>query len=395
MINISKAAGFLFIIFSAVGILIVPRIAQGAESVNVGVIHWEGFTYSKMMRNSHQMALEMINDEGGIQGKPLKLMYADDQGQRTAGEQAVQDLALEKGAVMLVGGYGSSNTIYMAAMAEKINKPFLISTAADDRITQQDWKNIYRMNPPAQEYAKGVEELLLKKIKPKSLSIIYENSPYGTDSALQMMWFCREHDIEVKKIIPYHKERRGQEYYHKLIAPLQEDNPDVIYMVSYLEDAALIVKNIRELNIKSTLIGGAGGFTSHKFIEMMGDDAENILTATLWTSTLPYYGTQEYYDTYRTRYGVPPDYHGAEAYSSVMVAADVLRRADSFSPEDIRDALNNTDMKTAFGPVFFKNYGKFRRQNSIPTMVLQVINNRYECVWPGSIATAKLSLQQQ
>lgn len=388
MINISKATGFFFFIFTSAVILAVPRIGHGSGPVNIGIMHWEEFTYSTMMRNSHQMALETINSEGGINGRPLNLIYADDQGKRTAGEQAVRDLD-NKGVVMLVGGYGSSNTMYTAGMADKLDIPFLISTAADDRITQQDWENVYRLNPPAQEYAKGVEELLLKKIKSKSISIIYENSPYGTGGALRMMWFCREHDIEIQKIIPYHKERTAQEYYHKLLAPLQGDSPDVIYMVSYLNDAVSIVKKIRELNINSLLVGGAGGFTSHRFIEMAGAAANNLLTATLWTPQLPYSGTKDYYERYMNAYGSPPDYHGAEAYSAIMVAADVLRRTKSFSPADIKDALNRTEMETAFGSVNFKNYGKFRHQNSLPTMVLQIINNRYECIWPGSVATAK------
>jgi branched-chain amino acid transport system substrate-binding protein len=245
------------------------------------------------------------------------------------------------------------------------------------------------MNPPAKEYARGVEELLLKKIKPVSISIIYENSPYGTGGALQMMWFCREHEIEVRKIIPYHKERTSQAYFRKLVAPLKEDTPDVIYMVSYLNDAVSIVKQLEELKINSLLVGGAGGFTSHRFIEMAGSAAEKLLTATLWTPQLPYAGTKDYFRDYVMRYGTPPEYHGAEAYSVLLVAADALRRARSLDPSDVRAALDTTDMETAFGPVHFKSYGKFSRQNSLPTMVLQIINNTFQCIWPGSVATAK------
>ena len=49
-------------------------------------------------------------------------------------------------------------------------------------------------NAPAGEYAKGVEELLLQSVKPTSMAIVYENSPYGTGAAMRMMWFCREKD---------------------------------------------------------------------------------------------------------------------------------------------------------------------------------------------------------
>ncbi len=383
---------FIPVIFSIFIILSGPETAKAADPVVIGVLHWENYPYSDMMRNSHRMALEVINSEGGIRGRPLKLVYADDGGKRKEGEKAVRTLVKKSGAVMIVGGYGSSNTIYTAGLTNDLGMPFVISTAADDRITQRRWKNVYRMNPPAKEYAKGVEELLLKKIKPASIAIVYENSPFGTSGALRMVWFCREHDIEMRRIVPYHKERESPAYFQKLLGTLKDDPPDVIYMVSYLKDGVSLVKKIRELNIKSLLIGAAGGFTSHKFITMAGSASDHLVTATLWTPQLPYQGTGNYYENYLKQYQVPPDYHGAEAYSVLLVAADSLRRAKSFKPEDIRKALDNTSLQTPFGPVSFKSYGKFERQNSLPTMVLQVTDNRFESVWPGEIATSKYRL---
>jgi branched-chain amino acid transport system substrate-binding protein len=45
-------------------------------------------------------------------------------------------------------------------------------------------------------------------------------------------------------------------------------------------------------------------------------------------------------------------------------------------------------MKTPFGPVKFTSYENFERQNSLPTQVLQIINGKFECVWPRELATA-------
>ena len=106
---------------------------------------------------------------------------------------------------------------------------------------------------------------------------------------------------------------------------------------------------------------------------------------------MQYPGTKEYYDQYTKRYASSPDYHGAEAYSALMVAADALKRADSYSPASIRAALDQTDMMTPFGPVKFTSYEKFERQNSLPTQVLQIINGRFECVWPQKLATANFT----
>jgi branched-chain amino acid transport system substrate-binding protein len=318
-------------------------------------------------------------------------VYANDKAKRKPGEKAIRDLVEKAGAVMLVGAYQSSNAIYMARVADKLDRPLLVSTAADDRITQRKWQNVYRLNPPAQGYTNGLEDFFLNKIKPKSMAIVYENSPYGTSGAMRMMWFCRGNDIKLSAIEPYHKERLDPDYFKRIVARVKDNPPDVIYMVSYLEDGALLVKNIREAKIKSLLCGGAGGFTSQKFISAAGDSANHLLTATLWTACLKYPGTREYYDQYTEKYGSSPDYHGAEAYSALLVAADALKRADSYSPASIRVALDETDMMTPFGPVKFTSYEKFERQNSLPTQVLQVIKGKFECVWPQEHASADFS----
>ncbi len=383
---------FYLVILSAIAAnLAAPATTSASEPLVIGVPHSEAYTYANMMKNSFEMALEAINKQGGIKGRLLKLVYANDQGKPKPGEKAIVELVEKNGAVMLVGGYQSSNTVFMARMADKLDRPFLVCTAADDRITQRKWKNVYRLNPPAQGYTNGLEDFFLNKIKPKSMAIVYENSPYGTSGAMRMMWFCRGNDIELRAIEPYHKERLSPDYFKRIVARLKDNPPDVIYMVSYLKDGALLVKNIRDAKIKSLLCGGAGGFTSQKFITAAGTSANYLLTATLWTPQLQYPGTKEYYDQYAKKYGSSPDYHGAEAYSALLVAADVLKRADSYSPASIRAALDQTDLMTPFGPVKFTSYENFERQNNLPTQVLQIINGKFECVWPQELATTNFA----
>ena len=364
-------------ILIVVGSILGPELSHSSEAIVIGIPHSEAYSYATMMKNSFNMALESINKDGGINGTPLKLVYADDGGQPKEGEKAIRQLVDDSGAVMLVGAYQSSNAIYMANTANKLDRPFLICTAADDRVTQRKWRNVYRLNVPASEYANGLEDFLLNKIKPRSMAIVYENSPFGTGGALRMMWFCRENNIDIIGIEPYHKERLKADYFQRIIAPLVKAPPDVIYMVSYLNDGALLVNQIREAKINALLCGGAGGFTHQKFIDKAGPSADNLLTATLWTPQLRYAGTEEYYNQYIDMYGTPPDYHGAEAFSALLVAADALRRAESLNPESIRAALDATDIVTPFGPVKFTSYGKYERQNSLPTQVLQIINGKF------------------
>lgn len=347
--------------------------------------------FGLMMKNSFEMAKSVIKDEGGINGRPLRLVYEDDQGNPDLAKEVIEKLIDQAGAVMLVGGYQSDVTYAMARLVNARDVPFLICTAATDRITQKGWRNIYRLNPPISEYTKSLEDFLLKELRPKSMAVVYEDSLFGTDSAASMMSFLQDNGIEVRDLIGYSLERAGPTYFRSLLAPLTREPPEVIHMVSYLNDGIMLAKTIRDLKIPSRLTGGAAGFTHPEFLKQAGWAANGLLIATLWSSELPYPGVKEYYENYLARHGAAPDYHGAEAFSALLVAADALRRATSLKPETIRTALDQTYMKTPFGPVKFYSYENFERQNSIRTQVLQIKSGQFEVVWPPDLATTSAS----
>jgi branched-chain amino acid transport system substrate-binding protein len=347
--------------------------------------------FGMMMKNSFEMAQTSVNEAGGINGRPVNIVFADDEGQ-VASVKSAFDQLVAANSVMLVGGYASDPTYQMANLSQKKDLPFLICTASADKITQKGWKNIYRMNPPISEYTKGLEDFLANNFKPKSMAIIYENSMFGTNAALKMTEFCQAQAIGIRAQIDYDKTRISPGYFRSLVAPLTEEPPDVIYMISYLEDAVMLVQQIRDIKLNSLLIGGAGGFTLEEFIQRAGKSANHLLTVSLWSEHVLYSGAKEYYTQYVKRYGKSPDYHGAEAYSALLVAADALKRTTSFSPKDIREALNRTYIITPFAPVKFYAYEDFERQNSINTLVLQIIDGKFETVWPPELASARFNL---
>jgi len=378
-------------LFFLLVIIVIPFRSSASEPIVVGVplpLSGKQMEDGRMMKDSFEMARNTINENGGINGRPLQLVYADDQGKESIGEKIIKDLVNNAKAVMIVGGHTSAPTYAMAKVANKLDVPFLISTASADRITQKRWKNIYRLNPPVSEYTKGLEDFWMKNFKPKSMSIIYENSMFGINGATHMMGFCQENGIAIRSTVGYSIERTDPAYFRSILAMQVEEPPDVIYMVSRLEDGAALVRAIREVKVDALLCGGAGGFTSQEFIKRAGKAANHLLTATLWSHQLPYTGAKEYYDRFLQVYSYPPDYHGAEAYSALLVAADALKRTESFSSKSIRAALDKTYMMTPFGPVKFYSYEGFERQNTVRSLVLQIINDKFEVIWPLDVATA-------
>jgi branched-chain amino acid transport system substrate-binding protein len=385
----------IMLLVAAVGMVLPTSVgAASEEPVIIGVplpLTGNLQDFGMMMKNSFEMAQASVNDAGGINGRPVNIVFADDEGKVAAVKSAFDKLIAAK-PVMLVGGYASDPTYLMANLAQKKDLPFLICTASADKITQKGWKNIYRLNPPISEYTKGLEDFLVNNFKPKSVAIIYENSMFGTNGALKMTEFCQDQAIEIRAQIDYDKASINPGYFRSLVAPLTQEPPDVIYMISYLEDAVMLVQQIRDIKLNSLLIGGAGGFTLEEFIRRAGKSANHLMTASLWSEHVLYSGAKEYYTQYVKRYGKSPDYHGAEAYSALLVTSDALKRTTSFSPKTIREALNRTYMITPFAPVKFYAYEDFERQNRVNTLVLQIIDGKFETVWPPELASTPFIL---
>jgi len=296
----------IILFVAAVGMALPTPVGVAAEEpVIIGVplpLTGNLQEFGIMMKNSFEMAQTSVNEAGGINGRPVNIVFADDEG-KVASVKSAFDQLVAANTVMLVGGYASDPTYQMANLSQKKDLPFLICTASADKITQKGWKNIYRMNPPISEYTKGLEDFLANNFKPKSMAIIYENSMFGTNGALKMTEFCQDQAIEIRAQIDYDKTRISPGYFSSLVAPLTEEPPDAIYMISYLEDAVMLVQQIRDIKLNSLLIGGAGGFTLEEFIQRAGKSANHLLTVSLWSEHVLYSGAKEYYTRYVKRYG--------------------------------------------------------------------------------------------
>ena len=176
-----------------------------------------------------------------------------------------------------------------------------------------------------------------------------------------------------------------------LLTKIKAKAPDLVYIISgAMETAALLVRQSKELNVAKRLYaGGSLGFTRMEFQRYAGDDAEYIFSPTLWTPSVSYPGAGDYYNRFVSRYHMPPDYHGAQAYAAMKVMEDALNRAASLTPADLRDALTKTDIMTPYGPVKFISYGKKTQQNRLPTFLGQWIEGRFEAVWPRELVKTK------
>ncbi len=386
-----KRAMILFLgVVVAFSFVLVPGIApaQAAGAVKVGVVlplTGSLAKFGEIEKQAFQMALEEINAAGGVNGKKLDLLIEDTTGRPDVGRSVVEKLITKDKVVMVGGGYSSSVTYATAGVCQQNRIPFLVNTGSADKITTSGWDYIFRLNPPVSRYASGVESLLAQVIKPKTVAILHENSLFGTKGAKSFAKTCKK--LGIKVLMKEGYEHGGIDF-KPILIKVKQKNPDIVYMVSYIMDASLLMKQAKELKLTPKMfIGGAAGFTLPEFQQNAGVASDKVISATLWHQVLPFPGAMDFYNKFRARYHKSVDYHGAEAYAACYVIADVLKRAKSYKNTDIREALLGTNMNTVFGPVKFTTWGKMKNQNKAATYVVQWINGKLELVWPKEHAT--------
>ena len=341
--------------------------------------------FGEIMKRSYEMAAEEINAKGGVKGKKIALSFEDSAGKPETARAIVEKLIDVKKQPIIVGEYTSACAKAVAAVAEERKTPYLIVASADDAITQQKYKYVFRQNQVNSHYADAFVAFMKDVVKPKTIAILYESSAFGTSGSEAM-----ERDAKAigAKVVLNEKFETGAIDFKPLLSKVKAAQPEVIYTVAYANEAQLVMKQIKELRLDAKLFsGGAAGFAIPEFIDGAKDAAEYVISATLWTPQLKYPGTKEFAEKYKAKHKDYPSYHGASAYSAIYVTADALKRAKDWTNDGIRDALKATDLKTAFGPVKFEDKEGYQNQNFAETLAIQVQKGEFETIWPKDQAS--------
>lgn len=321
------------------------------------------------VRMGAMMAVDEINLTGGVDGKRLHLVVSDTRSSKTAASRAAHGLLKSGAVLMFAGGGGSSEALEAGLAAEEVEVPFLVTTAADDQITEQGWRYVFRLNAPASEYTASLEEYLAAHVNRNSTAaVIFERSPLGYYGLSRFLRLQRRMGFRIISRIGYEIEK---EDFQDEIRRLKEASPDMICLVGQAHQGAAILLEAARTDLKGLFIAGSRELLTQDLGNMAGDAADGLIGAAWWIPGISYPGASIFRESFIDRHGFEPDYHHAQGYAAVWVAADAVDRADTLTPAGIRESLQNTRLMTAYGPVSFESYGRKRQQNRIPSLAVQ------------------------
>ena len=177
---------------------------------------------------------------------------------------------------------------------------------------------------------------------------------------------------------------KGSPDYRSTLAKIKAKNPDLVFMVSYVADAILLMRQSREIGLQPQAFLGAGaGFTTAEFAKEK-DISNDVFSCTQWTDDVNWPGAKDFGKRYKAKFGKEPTYHAACAYASMMIMAETAAKAGG-DREKTRAGLRAGKWNGIMGEVKFADYDGFTNQNNHQMLVEQIQSGKYETVLPDAV----------
>ena len=364
-------------------------------------------------KKGYEMALEEINQAGGIQGCPVELIYKNEgeEDDTESAQVAVLQLA-DEDVLAILGGTTNNATMRAAAIASYFKVPLLIPTTTSDEITQRGNQWVFRLSASNESDADTAFEMVRGELGAgTNIVLLYENTSYGESTAVVAATAAMAHDMDVNGYYSFSIQNGD-------LAALAEQvidiGPEVVYIISSVEEnASSMLGALQSQRLSENLVIGHGpGFTERSFLydgkENIYGSLDHLILVANWSADLPWHGMDKFMHDFQV-YSQENEYtatipiaRNVETYSALHLMASALDQLTLTVPngkkepdlvgdqlkeyrEELALALRGQDAnqrETLFGPVVFDGTG----QNKQNTVLVQVLNGSLVTVYPPKYA---------
>ena len=284
--------------------------------------------------NAAQLAVNFINDAGGVNGQQLELVYYDDGAKPDQAASIARKLIEQDGVVAGISGSYSGATRAAAPVFQEAGLPMIAAYAIHPEITATG-DNIFRVGTLATVQGRIGGELVGNVLGAKKVAILTIDNDFGV--SLSEGFKARAEALGVEVVLE-EKYPLGETEFRPIIGKIKAAAPDVVYATAYYNEAANLVSQINDEGLDVQVVGQEG-YDSPKFIELAGDASEGVIITTDLNRDSERPMTKLFLEEYEKEYGEEADMVGASAFDAVQVLAYAIGTAGNTDPDAITAAI--------------------------------------------------------
>ncbi|MBZ9622211.1 ABC transporter substrate-binding protein [Clostridium sp. FP2] len=301
-------------------------------------------TYGQGLVNGIELAFEEINNKGGVLGKKLESVKADNKSENTEAANVAAKLATRDKVVAMLGPATSGNTKSAAPIAVQNKVPLISASATADDVTVDRNGKVreYVFKTCFSDSFQGVvmATFAYKDLGKKNVALLVDNtSDYSKGLAKN---FKETYTKLGGNIVTEQAYQAKETDFKAVLTKIKGTKADVLFLPGYYEEVGLIVKQARELGITMPILGG-DGYDSPKLSELAGKTALNDIYFTNHYSskdTAP--EVVKFQKAFKAKYNKDADAFNALGYDMVYLLADALKRSGEVDSIKLKDAIAST-----------------------------------------------------
>ena len=331
---------------------ILSSCGGGSAEIKIGNINpitGEAASYGVSTKNGAALAIKEANDAGGVLGKKIKLIYADDKGDPAEGAVAYTKLIQQDKVIAILGTTTSRSALAGAPICQDAKIPMITPTATNEKVTAVG-DYIFRGCFIDSFQGTVAAKYVATDLKAKTAGIIFD---VGNDYSRGLEdTFKTTFEAAGGKVVVAEGHPTGAVDFKAQLTKIVQAKPDVLYIPDFYNDVGLIAKQARELGYTGPFVGG-DGWDSPELAKIGGDAIEGGIFTNHYSKDDTRPVVQNFVAKYKAAYGTDPDAFAVLAYDSGKILIDAIKRADSTDGAKIRDALAATKLDAVTGTISY------------------------------------------
>ncbi len=325
-----------------------------------------------------------VNAKGGLLGRPVKLIYYDDQSSPAQVPSIYAKLLDIDKVDLIVSGYASTQIAAAMPTAIARKKLFvsLFGTGINESFKYQRYFSMIPNGPtPKPAFTRGFFKVAeVQKPKPQTIALAAADAEFGHNACEG----ARENAKTSGFKIVYDKNYPPSTVdFTSIVRAIQSTNPDLLVVCSYPLDTVGMVKAMHEVGFKPKMWGGAMvGLQATVFKTQLGPMLNGVVNFETWlpVKAMEFPGSMELLKKYQERAkaeGVDPlgYYMPVWAYAYLQVLGDTIAATKSLNDEVLADYLHKTTFKTVVGNVKFNAQGEWAEERTLAAQFQNIKGN--------------------
>jgi len=311
--------------------------AWAADAIHIGLsapLTGNFAEYGQLFQKAIDLGVEGINAGGGVKGRPLVIVVGDSRADPKEAAALAQKFTSDPRIVAEIGDFSSTACLAAQPIYDRAGMVQLSPTASHPNFAPGSPWSFGIVGTQAGE-GPFMARYAVQKLGKKKIAVLHINNDWGIVSKDLFIKAAKEMGADVIAVESYFETDKD---FTGVLTKLRGQKPDLLYIPSFYNEAALISKQREKLGWTDITMMGPGSLYSPKLLEIGGDSVNGLYTSAAFFPKDPQPEVQKFVKGFEAKYKATPNTFAAVAYDAINLLAFVMARAGT-DRKAIRDEL--------------------------------------------------------